>query len=49
MPFETKRTLLFASIAAAVIAAGAYIQAAVWNECRAEGHSRLYCFRLISR
>lgn len=33
----------------AVIVVSVYFGVAVWNECRADGHSILYCWSLASR
>ena len=38
------------AIAATVLIIGVIaIQVSIWNECRADNHSWLYCMRMISR
>ena len=40
--------LIFALIAGLLYVV-AYLTSSVWAECRADGHSRLYCSRLVAR
>lgn len=40
--------VFFAALCIVMIPIALCIQASVWNECRADGHSFFYCMNLIS-
>lgn len=41
--------IVAAGVIAALLALSVACEVAVWNECRAAGHSRLVCMRWVTR
>ena len=46
---DSTKIMLMAMGAIVVFGVGIYVSASVWNECRADGHSFLYCMKLMGR
>lgn len=46
---DKRAVLLIAGVVMLLVAFSAWWNVRVWQECRTEGRSRLYCVRMVSR